>query len=77
MLEEAYLFKILFPFSVIMEFITLHKRIPNPAHRAEDEVELLTIKNALLEKMGIPQEKVDNQFARYVLVICLFRCMTV
>ncbi|XP_047497045.1 SUMO-activating enzyme subunit 1-like isoform X2 [Penaeus chinensis] len=51
---------------IIMEFITLHGRNPNPAHRAEDEVELLTIKNALLEKMGIPQEKVDNQFASMV-----------
>lgn len=59
-----------------MEFITLHGRNPSPAHRAEDEVELLTIKNALLEKMGIPQEKVDNQFARYVMVLC-FRCMII
>lgn len=46
-----------------MEFMSLHGRTPDPAHRKEDEVELLTIKNALMEKMNIPQEKVNNNFA--------------
>ncbi|XP_042225721.1 SUMO-activating enzyme subunit 1-like [Homarus americanus] len=51
---------------ILMEFISLHGRTPEPARRSEDEVELLTIKNALLEKMAIPQEKVSNQFAGQV-----------
>lgn len=51
---------------ILMEFASLHGRIPDPARRNEDEVELLTIKNALLEKMAVPQEKVDNQFAGLV-----------
>lgn len=46
-----------------MEFISLHGRSPDPHHREEDEVELLTIKNALLEKLNVPSEKVGNQFA--------------
>ncbi|XP_069194852.1 SUMO-activating enzyme subunit 1 [Procambarus clarkii] len=51
---------------IILEFISLHGRLPDPTRRSEDEVELLTIKNALLEKMGVPQEKVNNQFAGLV-----------
>ncbi|KAK4306272.1 hypothetical protein Pmani_021894 [Petrolisthes manimaculis] len=51
---------------IIMEFMSLHGRTPDPAHRKEDEVELLTIKNALMDKMNIPQEKVNNNFAGIV-----------
>lgn len=51
---------------ILMEFVTLHGRNPDPACRSEDEVELLTIKNALLEKMAVPQEKVSNHFAGMV-----------
>lgn len=46
-----------------MEFITLHGRNPDPNHQEEDGVELLTIKNALLEKLSVPSEKVGNEFA--------------
>ncbi|CAL4095707.1 unnamed protein product, partial [Meganyctiphanes norvegica] len=53
-------------FYILHEFVTLHKRRPDPTRRTEDEVELLTIKNALLEKMGVPQEKLPNEFAGLV-----------
>ena len=46
-----------------MEFISLHGRNPDRNHQEEDEMELLTIKNALLEKLNVPAEKVSNQFA--------------
>jgi len=55
-----------FVMHILHEFVTLHKRRPDPTRRTEDEVELLTIKNALLEKMGVPQEKLPNEFAGLV-----------
>lgn len=55
-----------FIMQIIMEFITLHGRNPDSSHQEEDEVELLTIKNALLEKLNVPAEKVSNQFAGIV-----------
>ena len=51
-------------FSVMMEFITLHGRFPDPSRQEEDVVEILTIKNALLDKLSVPPEKVKNDFAR-------------
>lgn len=55
-----------FIMQIIMEFISLHGRTPGPSHREEDKIELLTIKNALLEKLNVPSDKVGNQFAGIV-----------
>lgn len=55
-----------FIMQVMMEFVTLHGRMPDPARREEDVVEILTIKNALLDKLSIPPEKVKNEFAGLV-----------
>ncbi|KAK8404679.1 hypothetical protein O3P69_007729 [Scylla paramamosain] len=55
-----------FIMQIIMEFISLHGRNPDRSHQEEDEMELLTIKNALLEKLNVPAEKVSNQFAGIV-----------
>ncbi|XP_068241508.1 SUMO-activating enzyme subunit 1 [Palaemon carinicauda] len=55
-----------FIMQVMMEFVMLHGRLPDPSRRDEDVVEILTIKNALMDKMNIPPEKVKNDFAEYV-----------
>ncbi|RXG51214.1 SUMO-activating enzyme subunit 1 [Armadillidium vulgare] len=41
---------------VLHEFSFLHKRRPDPSRSEEDEIELLTIKNSLLDKLSVPQE---------------------
>ncbi|KAK7015846.1 SUMO-activating enzyme subunit 1 [Halocaridina rubra] len=55
-----------FIMQVLMEFVSLYGRTPDPTKRDADIVELLTIKNALLDKLSIPPEKVKNDFAEFV-----------
>uniref|UniRef100_A0A2P2HZY8 SUMO-activating enzyme subunit 1 n=2 Tax=Hirondellea gigas TaxID=1518452 RepID=A0A2P2HZY8_9CRUS len=55
-----------FIMQVLLEFYALHKRMPAPSSREADRFELLTVKHALLTKMEVPQEKLNDQFADLV-----------
>ncbi|XP_076065036.1 SUMO1 activating enzyme subunit 1 [Oratosquilla oratoria] len=50
----------------IFEFQSLHGRKPDASQRETDIAELLTIKNALMDRLSVPREKVGNQFASLV-----------
>ena len=50
----------------MFEFLDSFKRRPDPSLKTEDEVELLTIKNALLNKFSVPQDKIPHVFASNV-----------
>ncbi|KAB7495258.1 SUMO-activating enzyme subunit 1 [Armadillidium nasatum] len=56
----------LFILNVLHEFSFLHKRRPDPSRREEDEIELLTIKNSLLDKLSVPQGKLSNDFVKSI-----------
>jgi len=52
-----------FLMQVVLEFEALHGRRPSPSQRGADATELHTIKHSLLERWGVPQEKLPSDFA--------------
>ncbi|MCL4121462.1 UNVERIFIED_CONTAM: hypothetical protein GTU68_047624, partial [Idotea baltica] len=55
-----------FILNVLHEFKLLHGRVPSRKTVDEDKIELLTIKNSLLDKFCVPQEILNNSFAEWV-----------
>jgi len=51
-----------FVLQVLLEFYSLHSRLPLPSSRENDIHELLTIKHSLFDKMQVPQTKLPDTF---------------
>lgn len=51
-----------FIMQILLEFHSLHNRLPLPSSREADIHELLTIKHSLLDKMEVPQTKLPDSF---------------
>ena len=59
------------PPPVVLEFEALHGRRPSPSQRGADATELQTIKHSLLERWGVPQDKLPSDFAGSVGLLCV------